>query len=533
MTFTLLGHDVPAGRYPAVVVPVGERDGKLVAVFRSQNGRVIEDAVAPDAKFVRHQREVHAQLRYFNTATSALFAFDERDVVSYSIANEQTFFASLLNEQRFERADPFLRLALALETGYDDLVGPELIRAVAALVENARPFLASWFEQTEVRLATHGFRLAEWRLERVLLLTERKQFPRSARAILQQSQRLEVGLAAIVERMQRVISYDGEDYMAAQLGEFREVVSEAQSQPAMGWVDRVLTGAAEREEMSARTAVTERRVPRLRDLARRAQEVGFAHLSMRRHELEIVRRNAEREADKFERALRDGWLADVELARTRAAKRVVSVVDTWRLDEGAVFFLWNRKRLLRSVNQVVEDATYALRNELDRFFKDPGGWGFDHEWSPNVHEVRRQLRESRLTMEDSRHRFVRITPFSEVRLRSPIVHNIAEFIEPPFTDALLYNVVTASAIPFASRARVEMAIKHALLDGAGVMPGYRRAIDEWARVAARDIADSIAVSRAEWQAQIEKQGDGDRELSGYLGELARIREEIQRLREPE
>ncbi|HEX6098457.1 MAG TPA: hypothetical protein VF432_19225 [Thermoanaerobaculia bacterium] len=534
MTFTLLGHDAPSGRYPAAVVPVGEREGKLVAVFSSKNGNVIEEAVAPEAKFVRHQREAQDRLRYFNAATSALFAFDERDVVSYPIAGEQRFFESLLTEPKFEHADPYLRLALALETGYDDLVGPELVRAVAALVENARPFLTSWYEQTAVRLATHGFRLADWNLERVLLLTERKQLPRSARAILQESRRVELWLATTVERMQMVIREDRAGDKVAQLGELLEALSEAQSGHTMPWVDRALSGAADLEEKSARTEITERRVPRLRDLTRRAQEIGTAHLHTRRHELETMRRNAEREADEFERALHDAWLADLELARTRATKRVASIVDDWRLDAGAGFFVWSREKVLRSASQMVQTASNAVREEVDLFFREPDRWRFDHKLFPNLSELLGQRRDSQWYIDESRHRFARSMPFTEIHLRSPIRREIVELIEPSLSDALLFSVVAANTVVFASRARIEMAIKHALLEGAGVTPGYRRAIDEWSRAAAREIGHSIAVARAEWQAQIKKQDDNlDRELLTYLDELARIRDETQRMRQPE
>ncbi len=217
MTRTLIGHDSPTGRYPSPVVPVCEDGDRLLVFFRS-GSEVVHEEVSAAAEFVRHAPDLRDRLRFFHADTSGLFAFSERDVISYSISAEKDFFEYLLQDARFERGDPFLRLAFAMDVGHSDLVGIEIVRATAAMQESAAEFLPRWYAQILERLAACGFLPGEWPLDGAQALM-RAWLPRSARSIFAGLRPLETRVGEAIRRLRETVRISRGNGLGSQLDE--------------------------------------------------------------------------------------------------------------------------------------------------------------------------------------------------------------------------------------------------------------------------------------------------------------------------
>lgn len=182
-----MGHECPTADYPGPVIPIGNLDGRRVALYRTQEG-VTFVPVDPEALFVEHAADLRLTLRSYDVKRDVLFAFTESDVTWYAIDDERAFFESLLrNSPGAGRAveDPFFRLSLAAATGYPDVVFRELLFSAKAISGRCPGFLVAWYEQTVADLETKGLRRDNWpRDPSDLLDRAQTELPLSARRIL-------------------------------------------------------------------------------------------------------------------------------------------------------------------------------------------------------------------------------------------------------------------------------------------------------------------------------------------------------------
>jgi hypothetical protein len=115
--FTLLGHDCPYGQYPAPVIPIGRLNGRLVAIYPGGSaGRTIED-LQPDSVYVDHDLGLQTALQGFNYLSHRLFAYSERDVSYYAIAEEKKFLDDFLATPRFRHCNRSIRSMLQKHAG--------------------------------------------------------------------------------------------------------------------------------------------------------------------------------------------------------------------------------------------------------------------------------------------------------------------------------------------------------------------------------------------------------------------------------
>jgi glycosyltransferase involved in cell wall biosynthesis len=153
--FLLLGHDCPLGEYPAPVVPVGELDGKFVAIYATTSGADVVE-IAPTAHFTTHNSGTKEALKNFSFRTQRLFAFDANRVVGYTISEEREFFISILTDSLAGIDNPFLRLAFAKATLDADVLLRELIACGENLRASAPRLLPRWYEQERASAVEAG-----------------------------------------------------------------------------------------------------------------------------------------------------------------------------------------------------------------------------------------------------------------------------------------------------------------------------------------------------------------------------------------
>jgi DNA-binding protein HU-beta len=142
--FELVGHDNPLGRYPAAVVPIGQLNGSLVAVYAADESAELSP-LKPRVKFVRHDKTLKATLKEFDYRLHRLFAFSETDVEIYSIRGEALYLSELLRRPATRRESPFFRLSLAKGAGQPLQVVRELVSCIEELREGPEGFVGVWY----------------------------------------------------------------------------------------------------------------------------------------------------------------------------------------------------------------------------------------------------------------------------------------------------------------------------------------------------------------------------------------------------
>lgn len=141
--FQLLGHDNPLG-YPAPLVPVGLLDGRLIAVYASDQVTEVELDEDNDV-YVRHDDALKEKLKHFDYMSHRLFGFGRNDVELYAIDEEGTFFLTLLKRREFSERNPFLRLSLAKATGKPYLTMWEMGSCSRRLQSIAPNIITAWY----------------------------------------------------------------------------------------------------------------------------------------------------------------------------------------------------------------------------------------------------------------------------------------------------------------------------------------------------------------------------------------------------
>lgn len=141
--FVLLGHDNPLGRYPAPVIPVGQLNGDLVAIYPGGAGATPEQ-VQGDCLYVSYQDALRRKLKDFNYRTDRLFAYHESDVTFFPSEHEKDFLKDFLLHSKWDREDSFLRLLLAKQTGDLPLIVREMGVCAQILLEEAPSFVQRW-----------------------------------------------------------------------------------------------------------------------------------------------------------------------------------------------------------------------------------------------------------------------------------------------------------------------------------------------------------------------------------------------------
>lgn len=141
--FELLGHDNPLG-YPAPVVPIGRRNGQLVAFYASD--RVTELVIENQgAEFIEYSGALKTALRDFDYYNERLFGFNDDWVVPYKIDEQSAYFQGLLGDIHFSLGNPFLRLSLAKATGESHLTIREVFLCSLHLVQKSANFTEAWY----------------------------------------------------------------------------------------------------------------------------------------------------------------------------------------------------------------------------------------------------------------------------------------------------------------------------------------------------------------------------------------------------
>jgi cytoskeletal protein CcmA (bactofilin family) len=159
-SFELIGHSNPLGRYPAPVIPVGLVKGRISAAFNEEGCSFSE--VSNELQWTRHSGQLIGRLRDFDPNRDRLFAFDDTDVVSYSISDEPTFLTDLLRDKSLSSDNAFVRLSLAKGSGDNRAILHEMRSAVLQLARTAPTFLQAWYHSQ--RMSPLGSQLPDdWR----------------------------------------------------------------------------------------------------------------------------------------------------------------------------------------------------------------------------------------------------------------------------------------------------------------------------------------------------------------------------------
>ncbi len=82
-----------------------------------------------------------------------MFAFSERDIVRYAVADEKDFYIRLLKNKDFSDDNPFLRRSLAKVTEDADIIEQELIRCLRYLQSKSPEMIDSWYEIEKEKLS--------------------------------------------------------------------------------------------------------------------------------------------------------------------------------------------------------------------------------------------------------------------------------------------------------------------------------------------------------------------------------------------
>jgi CheY-like chemotaxis protein len=145
--FVLLGHDNPVGRYPAPVIPIGQLNGELVAVYEGDPTRFMAEPIDQNCLYVSHSETLQSKLKDFNYRTDRLFAYGETDVTCFSSQDEKSFLKEFLTHSTSDREHSFLRFLLAKQTGDLALIVAEMGFCSEILLEEAPTFAQEWCAQ--------------------------------------------------------------------------------------------------------------------------------------------------------------------------------------------------------------------------------------------------------------------------------------------------------------------------------------------------------------------------------------------------
>lgn len=402
MTFVLHGYDSPTGEYPSPVVPVGERDGMLCVGWRGADGVELEE-VQREVQFV------HYPMHDFDVVRDALFAFELGDVVAYPIEDEPLFFDAVLRDPRMKEADPFFRLALAIETGHEDVITSELVRARRRMQKNAPHYADRWYEETLARFGE------EWTARGDQLRTlDDADLPCPPRAVLAGVALAERAFTREVTRLRDVLAHSSGNGKVEQLDGLRSAVSadviismagrrvrplaeqmripgaaiqslfearsaasgsdlallhdpwgdeirlEIKDVPELptddSWLSRVTSGLAGLEEYITRAVRDQIRIPRLRRGIERATSIGEAHRTvLHEGELRLKRETVEEHARM--NALRntfEEWFQSTRHFADRCTSVVAREVERWqpRFPRG-------------DLSDLVRDLDLRCRRQLD------------------------------------------------------------------------------------------------------------------------------------------------------------------------
>lgn len=149
--FKVIGYACPLGRYPSPITPIIEDDkGKYNAVYlnydKENNLDLVTEPVRPNSKFSRlsdlpeDQKNKFEQLQ-FDYRRQRLFAISEEDIKCYDAKEEASFFTELLEDKKFFRDEPFVRISLAKGTQDSSLLYYELDSCKRYLKKNNRELL--------------------------------------------------------------------------------------------------------------------------------------------------------------------------------------------------------------------------------------------------------------------------------------------------------------------------------------------------------------------------------------------------------
>jgi CheY-like chemotaxis protein len=153
--FVLLGHDNPLGKYPAPVIPVGQLNGDLVAIFPGGTDVATTELIQEGCVYVPHHEALRRKLENFNYHTDRLFAYDERDVTFFPSEHEKEFLRDFLLQSKSKREDSFVRLLLAKQTRDLPLIVKEMGFCSQILLEEAPSFARRWCVSEFVEVYAH------------------------------------------------------------------------------------------------------------------------------------------------------------------------------------------------------------------------------------------------------------------------------------------------------------------------------------------------------------------------------------------
>jgi len=143
-TFVLLGHDNPYGSYPAPVIPIGNLDGKLVAIYPGGTAGPTPELLETDSTYVNHREQLVRRLERFEWHIDRLFAFTKDEVTSFRSDQEQEFYSQFLASSKFASSDRFMRLAFAKQTRNLMFIVRELALCSEDLNDISPGFVQSW-----------------------------------------------------------------------------------------------------------------------------------------------------------------------------------------------------------------------------------------------------------------------------------------------------------------------------------------------------------------------------------------------------
>jgi hypothetical protein len=111
--FELIGHDCPYDSYPAPVIPIGELNGELVAVYPGGDPGPVVEPVARDSKYTKHPPALQQKLAHFDMWMHRLFAYTPDEVECYPIAEEREFLGRFLARDEYCNSSQAIRKLLA------------------------------------------------------------------------------------------------------------------------------------------------------------------------------------------------------------------------------------------------------------------------------------------------------------------------------------------------------------------------------------------------------------------------------------
>jgi CheY-like chemotaxis protein len=152
-SFVLAGDDCVYGRYPAPVIPIGYLNRDLVAIYPGEgDGPQIEILELP-CTFNRHSKALRKRLAAFNPNTDRLFAYTSTDIRFYDAKREKVVFHEFLLDPAWRGCDPFVRLMLAKQVGYSDLIRIEVEACYQILTSTAPNTAAAWYQNESAAVA--------------------------------------------------------------------------------------------------------------------------------------------------------------------------------------------------------------------------------------------------------------------------------------------------------------------------------------------------------------------------------------------